>query len=376
MIGSLYFDQKRGYWRATITLPNGKRKSFCSVTKNGATKKRDEFRANNYKKIPKLTLIDCCKKFIENKYENNVISPNTYLTHLATLDRIKKSDIAKISLEKISIQDVSDFLASENNKNYSASVRGKDKRMIEWGLDWARDMKIISDNPARSSSINKIKIIEKTKVKALTTDQQKKFISKILEFRTELRPYGDMWLLALLTGMRIGEICNLKLHNIDFANKNIMIYATITKDKNGKYISGNLTKTGTKRIVPFSTEIEKLLYEVFKYRNQYSEFLFNDDNGNFIKPNRVTNELRNFNKYYKIAPKITSHMLRHTFATRMKEQGLPLEAVQHLLGHRSIKTTADVYVDYDNIEPQYASNMNEYWQEELAKYKPNGTNNL
>ena len=63
--GALYYDQKRGYWRATITLPNGKRKDFCSKNRNIAIQKRNYFMEGKYKLSPVLefAFIVCCVLF-------------------------------------------------------------------------------------------------------------------------------------------------------------------------------------------------------------------------------------------------------------------------------------------------------------------------
>ncbi len=66
----------------------------------------------------------------------------------------------------------------------------------------------------------------------------------------------------------------------------------------------------------------------------------------FVHPTRNAEKLRKFNRIYNISERLTMHMFRHTFATRMIEQNIPAYAVQHLLGHSSVDITLDTYTDF------------------------------
>ena len=110
--GSLYYDNKRNYWRASITLPTGKRKDFCSKSKNKAIQKRNEFIRNNYKTLQysDISLVECCEKYIDIFFNQKKFSENTYRTHLDTIKRIKKSNLGSLSICSISTTDINTYI--------------------------------------------------------------------------------------------------------------------------------------------------------------------------------------------------------------------------------------------------------------------------
>ncbi|WP_298519295.1 tyrosine-type recombinase/integrase [uncultured Kordia sp.] len=129
------------------------------------------------------------------------------------------------------------------------------------------------------------------------------------------------------TGMRRAELINIKQSDIDYAAKTIRI----------------LGKRNKERIVPLLEKLEIQLKQYQSYREQVDvnqeEALFLTSKGNKIYSNLV---YRLINDYFSIAStkvKKSPHILRHTFATHLLNQGADLNAVKELLGHASLAST-------------------------------------
>jgi integrase/recombinase XerD len=135
-----------------------------------------------------------------------------------------------------------------------------------------------------------------------------------------------MILLLLRTGMRIGELLNTRMSDINIKEKKILIYEG---EKN--YIG---------RVVYFSEDAKVALDAWLKERNQKVEFLFYGPKGKALgyPAARIA-----FIKYLEKAglshKGYTMHCLRHTYATDLLNAGMPLECLSKLLGHTSLEVT-------------------------------------
>lgn len=369
--GSMYFDKKRKYWRVSITLPDGKRKDFCSKSQTKAIAKKNEFMYNHKKelKLCDKTLVECCEKYLDLAYKNNSFKENTYRTHLDTIKRIKKSNLANMAVSLITDEDIIEYTFQANKKGYSKSIIKKDKAMINWGFVYAITKGFIDRSPLESPLLkNYLKDSkEERKVNALTVEEQAKFFVALHEARFIYQPFSDMWLFALLTGLRVGEVCALQFKDIDFENRTIHIKRTISRDVLGAYVIGETTKTKTgNRIIQYSNVVDNLLKDILKYKQENSEFLFSDGFGHFILPSQVANKLRVFNKQYKITDKLSMHVFRHTFATRMIEQNIPPYAIQHLLGHSRVEITINTYMSFFKEQREkFTDAVNNYWEKAI-----------
>ncbi len=124
-------------------------------------------------------------------------------------------------------------------------------------------------------------------------------------------------------GLRRIELLNLKLEDID--SKRMVI-----KVRSGK---GNKDR--------FTILSEKLLGDLRKYYKEWrpTNFLFEGPGRKAYSPESVSCIVRNAAEKAKIKKRVTPHMLRHSFATHLLENGTDLRYIQVLLGHRSTKTT-------------------------------------
>ena len=158
---------------------------------------------------------------------------------------------------------------------------------------------------------------------------------KLNSERTDELMLRDQCLLELLysSGVRVSELVNIKMNDIDFHNRNIRV----------------LGKGRKERLVPFSVSAQKALKNyVSKSRDslmsKYSlsiqyDNLFFDAHGRPLTSRGVEYILKEIEKRTGCNYDLHPHLLRHTFATHLLEGGADLRVIQELLGHESLNTT-------------------------------------
>lgn len=185
---------------------------------------------------------------------------------------------------------------------------------------WTTSTNILEKNPA--STLEQPKVPQRLpKVISL------KEIEEI--FQTNLKPL-ELVIMELLysCGLRVSELVNLKINDVDLASKYIRCFGKGSKE----------------RIVPFGSKaleaVKKYLPErelIFKKYNLNSKRLLVLENGRFINRQDVYNLIHEHGKM--IHKNISPHTLRHSFATHLLENGADLRVVQELLGHSDVSTT-------------------------------------
>ena len=139
------------------------------------------------------------------------------------------------------------------------------------------------------------------------------------------------------SGIRVSELVNIKIKDIDFSNKTILIFGKGNKE----------------RIVPFGEyALEALNIYVDDAREKYldgksSDYLIVGKNETQLTTRRIEQIIDNLIKKTSIKMNITPHMFRHTFATHLLDNGCDLIAVQELLGHESLSST-EIYTHVSN----------------------------
>ena len=134
------------------------------------------------------------------------------------------------------------------------------------------------------------------------------------------------------TGVRVSELVNIKVDDIDFNNRRIRI----------------LGKGNKERIVYYGEYAEEILKEYINSREKNKEnYLFMNSKGNRLTDRGVRYIIDNIMERLSVKTHVTPHVLRHTFATDMLNNGCDIKVVQELLGHSSLRTT-EVYTHVTN----------------------------
>lgn len=363
--GSVYKYKKNGvtYYKGLLTIGRNEEGKLIRKTFN-AKKKEDVVNAmTNYKSQmlngelstnEKITLAEWYHTYIF-EFRKNDLKPSTFERYYSIYKNyILNSPLANIKLVDLRTVDIQKYynkLLSVDNK--TPSIVSTINRYVTTVLLEAVKQGIIKK--AYSTLVKIPKVEYNSDYSVLSLEEQRKFIAAIQNHKFKV-----LFLTALGTGLREGELLALKWGDIDFIENTVSVSKTIKrvpiieKDGSRKYkIIEQEPKTKSSiRIVPLPdnivTELEKHRakqnIEKMENRDIYNDmnYIFADKFGNPLESKRPNRNFQSVLKSIHIKP-IKFHSLRHTYATRLFEQNVPIKTVQKLMGHKDSSTTLDIY---------------------------------
>ncbi|UEL49191.1 tyrosine-type recombinase/integrase [Terrisporobacter hibernicus] len=192
-------------------------------------------------------------------------------------------------------------------------------------------------------------------IKVLTKEEQDLFVEAI-----KGHPLETLFLLALGTGLRLGELLGLKWQDIDFTEKNLKVNRSLQRiteitregNRHSKIIEQTPKSKNSSRTIPLPDDVIKKLKLHKSLQNEskllsgslYSDndYVFTNEIGYPIDDKKPGRNLKSILKKLNIEP-IKFHALRHTYATRLFEVNVSPKIVQMLMGHYDISITMDIY---------------------------------
>lgn len=168
-----------------------------------------------------------------------------------------------------------------------------------------------------------------------------------------------------------GEVFALdKDKDIDWKSYKIDVNNTLTKDENDNDILGDRTKTYSgERSLNMDAMVVFILKQAFEeFIPNPNNLLFCRENGDLINVGASNSAFKRFCKKHKITngKEVNQHMLRHSFATRKIEGGMPAEVLMVIMGHSDIQTTINTYFD------AFAEYKNKYEEQTYNYYELQG----
>ena len=245
---------------------------------------------------------------------------STIINALVTI----KKDVVHITTD-----DLRGYLNQYQEKSGASKVTVDNiRRILSSFFSWLEEENYIVKSPVRR--IHKVKV-GKT-VKETYTDEA------LEQMRDHCSNIRDLALIDLLasTGMRVGELVRLNKSDIDYQNRECVV--TGKGDKQRKVYFDARTKIHLQKYVDSRTDTNEALCVSLLAPNNRLEI-----SGVEIRLRRLGRELN--------IPKVHPHKFRRTLATMAIDKGMPIEQVQHLLGHQSLDTTLQyAMVNQNNVK--------------------------
>ena len=285
------------------------------------------------------------RNFSEKEAEKKEISNDDFLKMFLDAKRIegcsdRTLNYYKITVEhfisqvknrvrKITTEEIREYLSNYQKRNNCSNVTIDNvRRNISSFFSWLEEEDYILKSPMKR--IHKIKT--KTVVKSIISDEG------IEKLRDNCKEKRDLAIIDLLysTGIRVGELVNLNIDDIDLEGRECVVYGKGDKE----------------RRVYFDAKAKVHLKEYIDERTDTNEALFVtlDAPHNRLKISGVEIRLRKLGKSLGLE-RIHPHKFRRSMATRAIDKGMPIEQVQKILGHSQIDTTMQyAMVNQENVK--------------------------
>ena len=349
-------------WRSRIMIgynSDGKpiRKEFYGKTQKEAKEKLEEFKKQyllQYIEIDDKTTLEQWFFTYMFEYKQNKIKPSSFERYEGIYrNYILNTTLGATKLSKLNVTVIQKYYNTLLSEGISPSTIKSINQHLKPCLGEAEKQDYIPKNFAKMVDLPKTTV--DTKIEILTREQQKLFIKAIEGHKLEV-----LFLVALGTGLRLGEILGLKWSDINFeeniltVNRSLKRVSFISKDlkKEYKVIEQEPKTKNSYRTVPIPNDV---LIKIKKHRLEQnkailqagelynnSNYVFCNELGYPLDSKRPTRNLKSILTKLSIDP-IKFHGLRKTYATRLFESGVPPKTVQSLLGHSDISITLNIY---------------------------------
>lgn len=376
--GSIYYIEKRKKWSAQYTITVGGkqvRKTVYGNTKREVADKLLDLRVQmkdiDLIKEHGMSIIQIMKDIRDKKFNSNRIKEGQYTRITKTIEKIENSSLGKLNVKDISNDDIQKFL--NDNKNYSNSYIKKLYEQLNQAFNFAMKNKYILQNPM-DDVIKPKSTKEDKEVRALTIEEQQSLSNYLLNCTINEETYKNVFLIQMYLGLRIGETLALNINDIDIEKQIINVNKTLTLGKDNEVIMGDTTKTyASKRTVPipdFLIPSIKEQLEVAKENKDNMLFLYSD---HYISHSVANSRLKRILKSTlgMEAKDISTHSLRHTFATRCIEAGMSAVVLQRLIGHTDISITLNTYTSvFNRFKESELEKVMEYYKTNSLGLEP------
>jgi len=268
------------------------------------------------------------EEFLEYLEHERNFSKHTILNYQKDLDAYSAFlSENNLNIKSASSSDVRKYIQFRSNKGYSTATISRTISCLKSFYKYLVLEKSFKNNP--------MSLISCPKKENKLPNYLKYQDLEILFDSVDTTSYGqrDILILEMLysTGIRVSELVNIEIKNINFEEHKILV----------------LGKGNKERYVYYGTKCQKILDDYLKIRKANTNYLLVNKHGNKLNERTVRKIIEETTKKAGINVHVTPHVLRHTYATHMLNEGADLKSVGDLLGHENLSTT-QIYTHVSN----------------------------
>ena len=370
--GSVFYLASRDRWVVDVSLGPGKRKRFYCKTKQEALRKKNEalreVEQGTLATGPQRKLGEYLEDWLENVHKDK-LRVSSYVKY-KKLIRYIDAELGNVWLQKLTPEQVRRFyskiseqggkggngLASSTIHEMHGVLHLALKNAVRWGY--------ISRNVC--DLVEPPRIVSR-EVTPLTLEQAQALLKSVRKHRLEV-----LLTMAVVTGMRRGELLALRWSNIDFERSRLLVLHTVDYIED-RYVETEPKTSAGKRVIGLPsflvamlkqhrvTVLERQLKQGEAWRNL--DLVFPGFHGGYFNPGYL---LELFSKVLREAgvPHMHFHDLRHSAATILLGMGVNMKVIQSLLGHSDIAITLGLY---SHLLPSMQQEAVDKWDEVFSR---------
>lgn len=311
-----------------------------------------------------LTVLELVKRYTATKVGVRESTRSGYKT---TINFLEKDPFGKRRIDSSKISDAKLWLITlqqRQGKGYSTihTIRG----ILRPAFRMAFDDDLIRRNPF-DFELATVVVNDSVTREAITRDQERKFLEFIKQDKHFCRYYEGIFIL-FNTGLRISEFTGLTIKDIDFNHHKIIVDHQLIRTSTMQYVIEEPKTESGVREIPMTAEVEAVFRTIIASRKKpkiepmvdgHSGFLYLDKNNMPMVAlhweKYFQHILEKYNGIYKVQmPKVTPHVCRHTFCSKMAKSGMNPKSLQYIMGHSDISVTLNTYthVNFEDAEAE------------------------